>query len=115
MAGLVLAVAAAVAPIPANAHAILVESTPAAKATLPPGETRFTLRYNSRIDRDRSRLTLTRPDRSQEVLPLAATATEDVLSTTATLAAGAYVLRWQVLAVDGHVTRGDLPFTVKAP
>jgi hypothetical protein len=28
---------------------------------------------------------------------------------------GAYVVRWQVLAVDGHITRGDVPFTVTAP
>jgi hypothetical protein len=25
---------------------------------------------------------------------------------------GAYVVRWQVLAIDGHITRGDVPFTV---
>ncbi|MFI4981818.1 MAG: copper resistance protein CopC, partial [Nevskiales bacterium] len=25
---------------------------------------------------------------------------------------GAYVVRWQVLSVDGHITRGDVPFTV---
>ena len=25
---------------------------------------------------------------------------------------GDYVARWQVLAVDGHITRGDVPFTV---
>jgi copper resistance protein C len=26
---------------------------------------------------------------------------------------GAYKLRWQVLSVDGHISRGDVPFTVK--
>jgi methionine-rich copper-binding protein CopC len=30
------------------------------------------------------------------------------------LAAGAYRLRWQVLASDGHITRGEIPFTVTA-
>jgi methionine-rich copper-binding protein CopC len=25
---------------------------------------------------------------------------------------GSYRLRWQVLALDGHITRGDIPFTV---
>jgi methionine-rich copper-binding protein CopC len=30
----------------------------------------------------------------------------------ADLAAGGYVLRWQVLAIDGHITRGDIPFAV---
>jgi hypothetical protein len=30
------------------------------------------------------------------------------------LAPGDYVLHWQVLAVDGHITRGDIPFRVAA-
>ena len=30
------------------------------------------------------------------------------------LAPGKYKIRWQVLAIDGHITRGDIPFTVKA-
>jgi hypothetical protein len=31
------------------------------------------------------------------------------------LTPGVYVLRWQVLAIDGHITRGDVPFTVMEP
>jgi methionine-rich copper-binding protein CopC len=29
------------------------------------------------------------------------------------LVKGAYVLRWQILAMDGHITRGNVPFQVK--
>jgi methionine-rich copper-binding protein CopC len=29
------------------------------------------------------------------------------------LSAGEYILRWQVLASDGHITRGEIPFQVK--
>ena len=29
-------------------------------------------------------------------------------------APGAWRLRWQVLALDGHITRGDVPFTLRA-
>jgi methionine-rich copper-binding protein CopC len=37
-----------------------------------------------------------------------------MLSATLTgLVKGAYELRWQVLAIDGHVTRGKLPFQIK--
>jgi methionine-rich copper-binding protein CopC len=37
----------------------------------------------------------------------------DVLSATGHgLTKGAYVLRWQVLADDGHITRGEVPFHV---
>ena len=96
----------------AQAHAILVESTPAIGGTIPPGKQSLRLRYNSRIDRARSRLTLTRPDKTQVVLPIDGSGADDVLATTIDLAAGAYLLRWQVLAIDGHITRGDIPFTV---
>jgi methionine-rich copper-binding protein CopC len=37
----------------------------------------------------------------------------DLLETSTELTTlGAYVVRWQVLAIDGHITRGDVPFTV---
>ncbi len=99
---------------PALAHAILVESRPATGATIPPGEVSLWLRFNSRIDRARSRLTLIRADRSTEVLPIEDEGTDDLLLSTATLPEGTYVVRWQVLAVDGHITRGDVPLTVHA-
>ena len=100
------------APHPAAAHAILMESVPAVNATAKGPDLAFDLRFNSRIDKKRSRLTLTLPDRSQQVLPIDPDGPDDRLDTKATLAAGAYTLRWQVLAIDGHITRGDVPFTV---
>ncbi|MBN8890985.1 MAG: hypothetical protein BGP12_12365 [Rhodospirillales bacterium 70-18] len=103
------------APLPAQAHAILVDSTPPALGHVAAGQVTLRLRYNSRIDRGRSRLELIRPDKSQATLVIGAGSTENVLVTTATLTPGAYVVRWQVLAVDGHITRGDLPFTVTGP
>jgi methionine-rich copper-binding protein CopC len=102
-------------PAAAVAHAILLESTPAAHGTVPQGSVLFHLRYNSRIDAARSRLTLTRPDHSRAVLSIAAGHQEDILEASAPLAPGAYSLRWQVLAIDGHITRGDLPFSVTGP
>jgi methionine-rich copper-binding protein CopC len=29
------------------------------------------------------------------------------------LQAGKYLIRWQALAPDGHITRGEIPFTVR--
>jgi copper resistance protein C len=106
---LCLLLAPLAAAMPARAHAILMESTPAANATVPAGETRFVLRFNSRIDAARSRLEL----RGKSALPLDPAAPAEQLVSAATLAPGQYVLRWQVLAVDGHITRGDVPFTVR--
>jgi len=100
------------APIAAHAHAILIESTPAANGTAAGPTVAFTLRYNSRIDHARSRLTLTLPDQSTKDLPIAEGSPEDQLTSTAKLAPGSYSLRWAVLAVDGHLSRGDVPFTV---
>ncbi len=102
-------------PLAARAHAILVESQPAIGATVPGGQVIVRMRYNSRIDHARSRLTLTFPDRSQRVLPTPPDDAVDQLTARADLAPGAYALRWQVLAIDGHITRGDVPFVVAAP
>jgi methionine-rich copper-binding protein CopC len=47
------------------------------------------------------------------VLRIAPSGPPDLLEASAKLATpGAYVVRWQVLAIDGHITRGDVPFTV---
>src|SRR3954470_3078421 len=75
---------------PAAAHAVLVASTPAVGGRTQAGSVALTLRYNSPIDRTRSRLTLTRPDHSQAVLPIAPDTPPDTLAAQATLAPGAY-------------------------
>jgi methionine-rich copper-binding protein CopC len=96
---------------PADAHAILTESQPPANGSVPAGPLILRLRFNSRIDRPRSLLTLVRPDKSRTELTLNPDDPPDVLSAKAVVTAGPHVLRWQVLAIDGHITRGDLPFT----
>jgi methionine-rich copper-binding protein CopC len=104
-----------IAPAGVQAHAILLESQPAAGGTAAAGHVDVRLRFNSRIDAGRSRVTLTRPDRSQAVLPAQGDGAGNVLTAAAELVPGAYSLRWQVLAIDGHITRGDVAFTVTAP
>ncbi len=112
----ITALLAVLLPASAGAHAILMDSTPAVHASLPAGPQAITLQFNSRIDRERSRLTLIAPDRSQARLPIAPGGAPDVMTATATASQpGDYTVRWQVLAVDGHITRGDVPFTVVAP
>ncbi len=56
--------AAVLLPVLAQAHAILVESDPPAGASVKAGALDLRFRYNSRIDRSRSRLTLIRPDQA---------------------------------------------------
>jgi copper resistance protein C len=96
-------------------HAILKESSPAANSTVAGPDVRITLKYNVRVDSGRSKVQLSHPDDSVTDLPLEKQASPDTLSSKATgLAPGAYKIQWQVLAPDGHITRGVVPFAVKA-
>jgi methionine-rich copper-binding protein CopC len=98
----------------AFAHAILVEATPAAKAIVGGPDLDVRLRFNSRIDGARSHLSLVLPTKQVRTLALDKQAAPNALAARATgLGAGGYRLRWQVLAADGHITRGEIPFTVK--
>jgi methionine-rich copper-binding protein CopC len=114
--GAVILFAAAAALLivaPASAHAVLLESSPALKSAVSGPDVPVKLRFNVRIDTLRSRLTLIHPDGSAQALEISKQTPADTLSAEATgLAAGAYRLRWQVLASDGHITRGEIPFTV---
>ena len=97
-----------------SAHAILVEATPKTGATVFGPDVPIRLRFNVRIDGDRSRVTLVSPAGPARQLPLDKQATPDVLTTKASgLMAGKYKLQWQVLAADGHISRGELTFTVQ--
>jgi methionine-rich copper-binding protein CopC len=98
-----------------DGHAILKESSPAANATVAGPDVAITLKYNVRVDSTRSKIQLSRPDESVTELPLTKQISPDTLSSKATgLTPGAYKLQWQVLAPDGHITRGVVPFSVKA-
>jgi methionine-rich copper-binding protein CopC len=97
------------------AHAVLVSSMPKAGAVLGGGDVPISLIFNSKVDQARSTLTLEGPAHTNAPVPI-----EKSESNPAQLAGhikglqpGAYKLHWQVLAVDGHITRGQLSFTVK--
>jgi hypothetical protein len=97
----------------AEAHAVLLESNPALNGRVSGPDVPMKLRFNVRIDVARSRLTLVGPDGSSQVLQLGKeSGAETLTSQAAGLAPGLYKLRWQVLASDGHLTRGEIPFTV---
>ena len=100
-------------PVPAAAHAIIVAAEPAVDAVLHAPSAHVLLRFNSRIDTGRSRLTLMAPGGAARSLALKPSGGPDTLAATIDgLTAGRYRLRWQVLAIDGHITRGDIPFAV---
>ena len=97
----------------ASAHAILLKATPAVNQEISGGNTPIELHFNSRIDAKRSKLTLVGPDGKAQTLPISEHSSPDTISSEATgLVPGAYVLQWQVLAADGHLTRGHVAFKV---
>lgn len=97
----------------ASAHAVLLESTPSLNGTVAGPDVPIKLRFNVRIDAGRSRLTLVGPTGSTKTLEISKVSPADALVTYAAgLLPGEYRLRWQVLASDGHITRGEIPFTV---
>lgn len=100
----------------AVAHAILLESSPSIKGTVAGPAIPIKLRFNVRIDASRSRLTLVRPDASTQSLVISKDTSADTLASQAQgLSPGDYRIRWQVLASDGHITRGEIPFQVTQP
>jgi hypothetical protein len=102
------------APRSAMAHAVLVSSSPAAHATIQEHNVVVQLKFNSRIDGAHSRLYLVHPDGKVETLTLTEQNTPDALAAQGVkLDTGAYTIRWQALAADGHITRGEIAFTVQ--
>jgi copper resistance protein C len=109
-----VAASCALVTVTASAHAILVDSTPKPNGTVTAGHVDLVFKYNSKIDQHRSRLTLVKSDNSETTLAIATQGKANELDSSADLAPGTYTIRWQALALDGHITRGDVPFTVTA-
>jgi copper resistance protein C len=110
-----LALFSALSPNTAHAHAVVIEAQPRVNAAVAPGEVTIRLRYNSRLDVARSRLVLTTPGGATvQLTPQAGTGADELVAIAPAGAAGGYRVRWQVLTLDGHLTRGDIPFRVIA-
>ncbi len=108
-----LAALMAAAPRRALAHAVLVSSAPQRNAAVSGPDIHINLKYNSRVDGGHSALSLLKPDGSVERIGGLTQPLPDVMSATVHgLARGTYILRWQVLSSDGHITRGEVPFRV---
>jgi methionine-rich copper-binding protein CopC len=99
-----------------EAHAILKSSSPATGESVTRSDVPVKLTFNVRVDAARSKLQLLMPDASIVELPIAGWPSPDTLVAKLTgLKPGSYAIRWQVLAPDGHISRGEIPFTVRNP
>ena len=115
---LVTLVLAAGAAGTASAHAALRHAQPAAGEELTTAPTEIRIEFSTGIqldlaemhlnDQSGTELALTRPDNE-------ASEAETVVRLIPTaLAPGTYKVRWRVLSIDGHWTRGDYSFSVSA-
>jgi len=111
-----LALAVATLPVPADSHAVLVRSTPAARAVLSHPPDRVRLWFNERLEPAFSSVTVwsgsgARMDRQDvRVGP------DDPNQLSVTLPAldpGTYTVRFRVLSVDGHIVEGNFSFMIK--
>jgi len=118
---LVLALAAALltspwAP-PAAAHAVLVRSAPAGRATLAEKPDRVDLWFNERLEPAFSRVSVWSAANAQVDAGDARVAPDDPKHLSVSLlplAPGTYSVRYRVLSVDGHVVDSSFSFTVRA-
>lgn len=107
---------------PARAHAIVLEASPAHDAVLAAPPARVVLRFNSKIEHALSRVTIERGAGETAAgrpvaLPVARAGGEDaarLVVPLSPLAPGVYIVRYRVLAADGHVTEGALRFSIRA-
>jgi methionine-rich copper-binding protein CopC len=101
-------------PSPAAAHALVLESSPHSDEVVTVSPGRIFLRFNSRIEKALSRITLTGP--AGRVVPLPVGAPDPSPNHLAIqvpeLEPGQYLVRWKVLSADGHVTEGAFRFTL---
>jgi methionine-rich copper-binding protein CopC len=115
-ASLLMACLTLAVPRAASPHAIVLESSPTHDTVLPRAPQQVTLRFNSRIEKRFTRVTLAAGDKTPVAVAVPvgdAEATPDRLTIPLQpLGPGVYVLRYRVLAVDGHITEGALRFTV---
>ena len=100
--------------VPVVAHAILLSCVPTVNSIVKGPDTPIRLRFNSRIDLKRSKLLLVYPDGTQRELTISSQDSPDMLVSEAKgLSQGLYLIHWQVLASDGHITRGEIGFKVQ--
>jgi len=103
-------------PAPASAHAYLVRSSPAARATVARAPERVQLWFNERLEPAYSRASVWNAD-AQRVdagdVRVGPGEPTRLSVGVPPLPAGAYTVKYRVLSVDGHVVEAEFAFTVR--
>jgi methionine-rich copper-binding protein CopC len=100
----------------ASAHAHLVNSTPAANATVATPKT-ISLTFNEKLTPAFSKFELVMPTMSNMAVAVKTSVSKDGLTITGTpkapLMPGVYKINWHAASSDGHKMDGAVDFTVK--
>jgi methionine-rich copper-binding protein CopC len=111
-----LGTAAMIVANPAFAHAHLVQSSPAANATLHGGPKTISLTFSETLVPTFSKLTVTMPAHGMDV-PVKSAVSPDgkriVGTLSSALAKGSYKVAWTAASADGHKMSGTLDFKVE--
>ena len=114
--GIILAGLFLLAPTPAFAHAYLVKSVPASRATLFNSPGKIQLWFNERLEPKYSFASVLDPDGKRVDSDDAHVLAEDpkrLAIGVKKLPAGKYIVKFRVLSVDGHVVEQSFPFTIR--
>ena len=104
------------APSPSFAHAYLVKSVPAGRATLFISPGKIQLWFNERLEPKYSTAAVYDPDGKRVDADNAQVSAEDPKQLSVglkQLSAGRYTVKFRVLSVDGHVVEQSFPFTIR--
>ena len=104
------------APVVASAHAYLVKSVPAGRATLFSSPGKIQLWFNERLEPKYSSASVLDPEGKRVDADNAQVLAEDPKQLSVALKqipAGRYMVKFRVLSVDGHVVEQSFPFTVR--
>ena len=104
-------------PSLAFAHAYLVKSVPAGRATLFSSPGKIHLWFNERLEPKYSSASVFDPDGKRVDADHAQVSTEDPKQLSVALKQlppGRYTVKFRVLSVDGHVVEQSYPFTIRA-
>jgi copper resistance protein C len=104
------------APSAAFAHAYLVKSVPAGRATLFNSPGKIQLWFNERLEPKYSSVSVHDPDGKRVDSDNAEVSSNDPKQLSIgvkKLPAGKYTIKFRVLSVDGHVVEQSFPFTIR--
>ena len=112
---LLAALAVALVPAAAFAHARVVSSSPAANAAIAPPK-QISVTFSEALVPAFSKLEVTMAGMDMKV-PLKIAVSTDRKTMTGTpqgaFSKGSYVINWSAASVDGHKSKGSIPFKIK--